>query len=148
MSTRTKALKFGSLTRRTGFHVRLAQIKIFKNFEALMAELDLTPPVYSVLEILHLNPGITPTQLADAILLDRSSVVPLIDKLVARGVIAREISTTDRRVKHLALTAQGHALLALAAERVEAHEKNLARLFTAAEHKTLLSLIERIHQAL
>ena len=60
------------------------------------------------------------TDLALALGLEAASVVSLVDRLVQAGLVQRQPSPTDRRVKHVVLTAEGWALnakLKLEAER-------------------------------
>lgn len=133
----------GCLSNHVGFHLRLAQLAVFKHFESQLGEIEVTPAIFSVLEVLHQNDGITQSKLASAVQLDRSSVVPLLDKLAKRGLVEREASTTDRRHNHLHLTETGRGLLAEAQRRAEAHEKEICKPLTVAEKKTLLELLSR-----
>ena len=143
MPTQRKAINLGSLSRCVGFHLRLAQLAVFKDFERELGKIAVTPAVYSVLEVLQRNPGLTQSKLASAVRLDRSSVVPLLDKLGQRGLVERLASTTDRRHKHLYLTAAGMELLHQAIDRVTQHEQRVCKPFTAAEKQNLLELLAR-----
>jgi DNA-binding MarR family transcriptional regulator len=139
-----RTLDLGALGDFVGFRVRLAQIRVFRDFERSLAELGVTPASFSVLEVLRANPGATQTRLANAVHLDRSSVVPLLDKLEQRGLLRREASTTDRRNNHLYLSAQGVALLAAAMARVREHEQRMTGRLSVPEKKLLVSLLGRI----
>jgi DNA-binding MarR family transcriptional regulator len=99
-----------------------------------------------VLEVLHQNDGITQSTLAATVSLDRSSVVPLLDKLAKRGLVERRASTTDRRHNHLHLTDAGRELLAEATRRASEHEKEVCKPFTIAEKKLLLDLLGRFRK--
>jgi DNA-binding MarR family transcriptional regulator len=143
MPTARKATSLGSLTGNVGFHLRLAQLAVFKDFENELAELGVSPAVYSVLEVLQQNPGLTQSKLASAVRLDRSSMVPMLDKLAQRDLVERQASTTDRRHKHLYLTAAGAKLLRDADKHVGKHEKRVSAPFTAAEKQALLELLSR-----
>ncbi len=143
MPPNRKPAALGTLTHFVGFHLRLAQLAVFKDFEREIGELGVTPAVYSVLEVLRQNPGLTQSRLAGAVRLDRSSVVPLLDKLNRRGLVERRASTADRRHNHLYLTAAGIELLIQADERLIRHEKRVCEKFSAAEKQTLLDLLAR-----
>lgn len=143
MPAQRKVVDLGSLSRFVGFHLRLAQLAVFKDFEKELGKIGVTPAVYSVLEVLQRNPGLTQSKLANTVRLDRSSVVPLLDKLGQRGLVERLASTTDRRHKHLYLTADGKNLLQQANERVAQHEQRVCKPFTAAEKQNLLELLAR-----
>jgi DNA-binding MarR family transcriptional regulator len=55
------------------------------------------------------------SELADRLLLSRSGVTRLVDRLVAQGLVEREICDTDRRGQWAALTDAGRARLRAAA---------------------------------
>jgi DNA-binding MarR family transcriptional regulator len=143
MPTSRKHPALGCLTSHVGFHLRLAQLAVFEHFAGRLGEIDVSPAIFSVLEVLHQNDGITQSKLAAAVSLNRSSVVPLLDKLAKRGLVERRASTTDRRHNHLHLTDIGRELLAEAIRRAELHEKEVCKRLTIAEKKLLLELLSR-----
>jgi len=138
------ANSLGYLAETLGFPVRLVQVEIFKDFALAMGELGVTPAIFSVMEVLRANPGITQSKLAAIVKLDRSSVVPLLDKLEKRGIVARRTSTTDRRHNHLDLTDDGAQLLELATERVRIHNERFISPLSAQERKTLIVLLNKL----
>lgn len=146
MPTTRKTASIGVLTHHVGFHLRLAQLAVFAHIGARLKEIDVTPAIFSVLEVLKENDGITQSKLAAAVRLERSSVVPLLDKLARRGLVERRASTTDRRHNHLHLTEAGRALLDEALRRAAEHEKEVCKPFTVAEKKLLLELLGRFRK--
>ncbi len=146
MPVSRKPPAIGCLSTHVGFHLRLAQLAVFAHFASKLDEIDVTPAIFSVLEVLQQNDGITQSKLAAAVRLERSSVVPLLDKLAKRGLVERRASTTDRRHNHLHLTEAGRALLAEAIRRASEHEKEVCKPFSAAEKKQLLELLGRFRQ--
>ena len=136
--------KLGLLPGLLGYHLRLAQRAIFDDFAAAMGELDMSPGLFGMLVIIEANPGLKQTELANAARLGRSSLVPALDKLEARGLVARRASVEDRRVNGISLTAAGTALLKRLKQRVARHEKRLVSNLTAAERETLVALLQRI----
>ena len=141
--TSKRSIDLGALDGFVGFGLRIAQIRVFKDFEQGLAELGVTPASFSVLEVLRRNPGITQSKLAAAVHLDRSSVVPLLDKLEKRGLLSRQASTTDRRHNHIHLSGDGEALLDAAMLRVREHEARMTAKLTAAEKKSLMALLAK-----
>jgi len=141
-----KPASIGVLSNHIGFHLRLAQLAVFDNIGRALKEIDVTPAIFSVLEVLNRNDGITQSKLAAAVHLERSSVVPLLDKLAKRGLVERRASTTDRRHNHLHLTDAGRELLTEALRRATEHEKEVCKPFTIAEKKQLLELLGRFRQ--
>ena len=137
----------GTLPNLVGYHLRMAQVTVFKDFDRELAELDITPAIFGVLEVLQHNKGLTQSRLAAAIGLDRSSLVPLLDKLEKRGLVSREASQMDRRSNHLFLTTEGRQLLGKADKRVRQHEQRILAGLSKAETKQLISLLAKIGQA-
>jgi DNA-binding MarR family transcriptional regulator len=84
--------------------------RVQQYFTARAAEFDLTPPQAKVLLQLQPAEGLPMRTLADQLRYDPSNLTGLIDKLEARGVVERQPDPTDRRVKALALTAEGMQL--------------------------------------
>lgn len=145
--TRKKTPSIGVLQGSLGYWLRIAQIRIFKDFEAELAALGVTPAVFSLMEVLAANPGITQSKLASSIHLDRSSMVPMLDKLEKRGIVSRQASTTDRRHNHIYLTDEGHALHQQAREHVSIHDQRTAAPLTAEEKATLIALLKKMTAA-
>lgn len=136
----------GTLPELVGYHLRMAQVTVFRDFDRELAGLDITPAIFGVLEVLQHNKGLTQSRLAAAIGLDRSSLVPLLDKLQKRNLVARESSVEDRRSNHLYLTPEGRQLLAKAEKRVKLHEERILAPLTKTETKRLITLLSKIGQ--
>jgi DNA-binding MarR family transcriptional regulator len=137
----------GTLPGLVGYHLRMAQVLVFRDFDRELAGLDVTPAIFGVLEVLQHNKGLTQSRLATAIGLDRSSLVPLLDKLEKRGLVARETSQLDRRSNHLFLTSEGRQLLNIASKRVRQHEQRILAGLTKTETKQLIHLLSKIAPA-
>jgi len=134
----------GVLTGLIGFHLRLAQIAVFRDFATTLGALDVTPGVFAVLVLIESNTGLKQTELANAVGLDRSSMVPVIDNLERRGLVRRHAAATDRRANALRLTTAGGALLKKAKRLVAAHETRLAENLGAGERVALVAMLDRI----
>jgi DNA-binding MarR family transcriptional regulator len=134
----------GVLTGLIGFHLRLAQIAVFRDFATTLVELDVTPGVFAVLVLIEANDGLKQTELANAVGLDRSSMVPVIDNLERRGLVQRQSVVTDRRANALRLTAAGTALLKKAKRLVATHETRLAENLASGERVALVAMLDRI----
>ena len=95
---------------------------------------------------LHLdaNPGMKQTQLADAIQLDRSSVVSVLDKLEARGLVERVRAPDNRRANALHLTTEGRHILDSLIPQVRAHEERVLGNLDPAERAQLQKLLGRL----
>src|SRR6266849_10145696 len=117
----------GMLTSLLGYHLRRAQVAVFQHFAAAMGEAEITPGQFGVLTVIDANPGLSQTQLGNALGIDRSTVVAVIDRLESRGLLTREPSPNDRRSHALHLSRAGAEALTRLSERVRAHEQTIAR---------------------
>jgi DNA-binding MarR family transcriptional regulator len=139
-----RATDLGLLPSLLGYRLRLAQRAIFTDFVASMGEADISPGLFGILVIIEANPGLKQTELSIAAHLDRSSIVPVVDKLEARGYVSRQASATDRRVNGLWLTPEGSAVLRKLNHTVLAHERRIARRLTVAEQQRLFDLLAKL----
>ena len=127
-----------------GYHIRLAQVAVFKDFVSSLSAYDMTPSQFGTMAIINSNPGIKQTALAREIHLDRSSIVPMIDRMEKTGLVIREKLANDRRTNALKLTAQGTKLLQEMIPIVLAHEAQLASNLTKDEQIQLVNLLKKI----
>jgi len=100
----------GRLEHSLGYVLRRAQLAVFKSFQSAFRSVDITPAQLSVLIIIERNPGLTHTQVADALGIKRANFVALFDKLETRRLVQRG-PAADRRSHALHLTPRGQALL-------------------------------------
>src|SRR5438094_9092725 len=82
------------------------------------AEFDLSPVQCHVLHLIEPGRPLPMSRLADTLSCDASNVTWLIDRLEARGLVRREPSRHDRRVKMLQLTETGSRIRAQLLKRV------------------------------
>ena len=137
-------IDLGVLPSLLGYQLRLAQRAIFADFADTLGELEVSPGLFGMLVVIEANPGLKQSQLAKAAHLDRSSLVPALDKLEARGLVTRQASEHDRRVNGLWLTDEGSTLLQKLKQRVARHEQRLARGLARGEREQLVALLARI----
>jgi MarR family transcriptional regulator, organic hydroperoxide resistance regulator len=76
-------------------------------FAAAAAEFDLSPMQAHVLRLLAPGRELPMSALAGALACDASNVTGIVDRLEARGLIARHGAPRDRRIKLLAITEAG-----------------------------------------
>jgi DNA-binding MarR family transcriptional regulator len=82
--------------------------------------------------------------LADRIGMDRSDLVTLLDELEELKMLARRVDAADRRRKIVAITPAGEQHLEDMDRLILGAEADLLQPLTAAERKTLLSLLRRV----
>jgi len=139
-----RAASLGLLSTLLGYHLRRAQVAAFQNFADVVGASELTPGQFGVLVVIDANPGLSQTRLGSALGIDRSTVVAVIDRLEARGLVVRRPSPHDRRSHALHLSETGNTVLKRVTERVRAHEKIIAGDLSDAELASLISLLDRV----
>lgn len=90
---------------------RLQQIAVALYLQETEA-LQLTPIQYAILQSIHNQPAIDQRTLARSIGLDTSTLAGVVDRLEARGLLQRNTTPEDRRVRRLTITPAGVELLA------------------------------------
>lgn len=136
---------FGDLGERMGFHLRQAQTAMWRDFAAALAKLELTQRQTAVLELIAGNPAVSQVGLASALGMDRATMMAMIDRLEARGLLERRRSTDDRRRQELHLTAEGQRVTAAASRIIAAHEASYKARFSDEEMTALMGALKRIH---
>lgn len=76
-----------------------------------LQEQDISPPRFVALQILELHPGITITTLASKLKLTLGSASQLIDRLENDGLVIRQETPNDRRVRRIFLLEKGKGIL-------------------------------------
>jgi DNA-binding MarR family transcriptional regulator len=129
-----------------GFHLKLAQATLHRDFLTVLKDLELTQKQLAVLSLLKANPGASQIALANTLGTDRATMMAIVDRLQGRDLLLRSPSRTDRRRQDLYLTKEGLAMLARGRALSEQHEERFKALFSAAELERLIDFLIRIHQ--
>jgi MarR family transcriptional regulator, organic hydroperoxide resistance regulator len=83
------------------------------------------------------------SRLADTLSCDASNVTGLIDRLESRGLLQRQPSTHDRRVKVLQLTPTGSRVRTQLLRRMAGRSLPLSRL-SLEQQRTLVAILEAL----
>src|SRR6185369_16121611 len=104
----------GLLPSLLGYALRRSRSAVFADFAATFARAGeaLTPGEFGLLVLVDRNAGMSQMALARALGIDRSTLVPILNRLQARGLLVRRASPTDGRTHALALTLAGARALA------------------------------------
>jgi DNA-binding MarR family transcriptional regulator len=113
------------------------------HFPMVAGDLELSPAQCQLLHLIDPERPLPMGRLAHTLACDRSNVTGLVDRLEARGLVQRESSAADRRVKVLVLTPTGVHVRALLVQRMTAAPAALERL-TARERRMLVRLLRRL----
>src|SRR5437764_11785302 len=107
------------------------------------AEFDLSPIQCHVLHLIEPGRPLPMSRLADTLSCDASNVTGLVDRLESRGLVRRQPSPRDRRVKVLQLTPAGARLRAQLLGQMAERSLPLARL-SFQERRTLAKILEAL----
>ncbi|WP_127114205.1 MarR family winged helix-turn-helix transcriptional regulator [Shimia sediminis] len=80
--------------------------------QAQAAGFSLTPVQFAAMDAIATHPGIDQAGVATMIAYDRATIGGVIDRLVQKGLVARNVSLQDRRAREVRLTEAGETLLA------------------------------------
>lgn len=124
----------------------LSQVGIHasRRFAERIAEVDLNPPLFRVLNLIDAAEGRSQQAIGEAIQVPPSRMVALVDELEQRGLVERRPDPADRRVRALYLTRKGRNALTRGREIARAHEDELTRGMSDAERTRLTRLLQKI----
>lgn len=127
-----------------GYNMKRALTVVQADLAHVLAEFGLRAVSYSALLVIVRTPGVSQSDLADALRIEKSNLVQLIDDLAGRGLVARSPVPGDRR-RHALIPAEAGIALAEAATRaVQAHEDRVFATLSMVERATLVALLRRV----
>ena len=138
------SVNFGPLAHWVGFNLRMAQEAAFQAFSHLSQEIGESPGRFATLTLIARNPGISQTELSLANGRDKSSLTPVVEDLVKRGLIERKRMDNDRRTYRLNLTPSGKKVLTMLTRCARRHERNLDRVIGERDRKRFIEILKKI----
>jgi len=115
-----------ALESRLGYQLRRASAVMMADLSRELADLDLRPAEVTTLLIIAENPECSQTEVGQALAIKRANMVPIISRLMERGLVERR--RIDGRSHALTLTVQGRAFAKDAQDRIDRHEARFAQL--------------------
>ena len=107
------------------------------------AEFDLSAAQCHVLHLIEPGRPLPMRRLAGTLSCDASNVTGLVDRLESRGLVRREASASDRRVKVIKLTPTGARVRADVLERMAGRSLPLSKL-SIRQQRALVRLLEAL----
>jgi DNA-binding MarR family transcriptional regulator len=132
------------LARWPGFLLARAHLRAHAAFQDALVALELTPKSFGALTVIIDGGPLSQAALGETLLIDRTTMVAVVDELERAGYVERGRNSADRRVHSLQATTAGKNALR-AAERVaqRTHDDLLAGL-DSGERDQLAALLARI----
>ena len=137
-------INFGPLAYWVGFNLRMAQEAAFQAFSRRSQEIGESPGRFATLTLIARNPGISQTELSQANGRDKSSLTPVVEDLVRRGLVERKRMNSDRRTYRLNLTPAGKKVLTMMTRCARRHERNLDHVIGARDRKRFIQILKKI----
>jgi MarR family transcriptional regulator for hemolysin len=85
------------------------------------------------------------SELADGLGVEGATMVAMIDRLVKAGLVVREPSTTDRRIKRVVLTAAGNDLYDTVKAEADAFRREVLAQVDPQQLQSATELLEQLH---
>lgn len=145
LRTPAGALLESALGSLVGYQLAQAAIVTTRVYEEQVGQpFELRPVEYTLLALIGDNPGSSSASLAQALAVSAPNITAWIDRLLARALVRRRQSTTDRRRQELRLTAAGTTVVTQATERLIEAERQALTGLSRAELAMLLELLQRV----
>jgi DNA-binding MarR family transcriptional regulator len=139
-----ESINFGPLAHWVGFNLRMAQEAAFQAFSRRSLEIGESPGRFATLTLIARNPGISQTELSLANGRDKSSLTPVVEDLVRRGLVERKRMDSDRRTYRLNVTPAGKRILTTLTRCARRHERNLDSVIGARDRKRFIQILKKI----
>lgn len=121
----------------TGYLMKRAFNVVQSDLARVLEPFGLRMLSFSTLMVVIDNPDITQTQLAQALSVERSNIVVVLDALEEAGLLNRNPVPHNRRAYALRATLAGQRLTERACKAVTEHEAQLFARLSADEHRVL-----------
>jgi DNA-binding MarR family transcriptional regulator len=134
-----------SIEKRTVLNIMFTQNVIADAFNDILKSFDLSVEQFNVLRILRGQKG-KPANMCviqERMIAKTSNTTRLVDKLLLKGLVNREVCEENRRKMEITITEKGLKLLAELDPKIEAHETLFSTNLTSEELENLNNLLEK-----
>jgi DNA-binding MarR family transcriptional regulator len=128
-----------------GYNSRRGALHLIAGFSEAMADLGLSPVEFSVLSIVHHNPGITSRIIAKTLAIQPPNLVVMIRSLEQRQWIKRKPYLEDKRAIGLHITTSAVTQIKLAESIAFKDDQTRSNRLTKDEKKTLNVLLKKMY---
>jgi DNA-binding MarR family transcriptional regulator len=143
---RTRAIDFGDLDAFVGFQLHRARNVAASVLHHLIAP-EFVPGHFPILYLIGQNPDRTQSAIAKAVGLDRSSLVPILNRFEKNGWVRRIPSQGDKRAHALRLTRAGERKMRDLRDKVMSMEDRISGALGDDGQKAMLDYLRRIQDA-
>ena len=140
----SKEITDENLRQFVGYNMKRAFLLVREDIAKTLEPLGLRMTSFSALAVIVENPDISQSRLAEALYIERSGVVVLVDELESSDLIARGRVEGDRRQYALSATPEGLAKWEQAEAAVHGHEDAMFSRLSVDDLATLKALLGRV----
>jgi DNA-binding MarR family transcriptional regulator len=130
-----------------GFWLRAVSNHVSQTFARKLAASGVTVAEWVILREMFHREGTPPSDLATLTGLTRGAVSKLVDRLIAKDLVARTYAEDDRRYQSLALTATGNKLVPKLAAIADENDKTFFDTLSKKERAKLRDTLTRLVEA-
>lgn len=124
-----------------GYNLRRAAARQRERFRSIFDRYEIRPVQLTVLALIRDSTPLRQSELGKSLEMKRANVVTILDELIQRGLVGRELADNDRRSYVLYLTPSGKRLTNKLLSLHEKLEQDLARSFGQKELSKLVELL-------
>jgi DNA-binding MarR family transcriptional regulator len=139
-----RAVDIGVLNQRLGYFARRLQVWIFQDFISRLSSIDISPAQFSVLAVISANEGLSQSELAATLGIERARLVRLLHRLERRSLTQRLPSSADGRRHALRLTREGERILARAKALSDQHEAAVMKRLGTERYRLVLDALREL----
>lgn len=139
------AVLTNALDQLLGYQMRRATAVLMADFVRTLSDFDMRPAEVTTLLVISENPDCSQSEVGEAIAIKRANMVPIIARLIERGLVAR--TRVDGRSLALRVTDKGAAQAAEAWRRIAEHEARFRDRLAPADLETVLAALPVLRSA-
>ena len=134
-----------AMEKKTLLNVMYTQNVISEKFNEILKPFDLSPEQFNVLRILRGQKGkpANMSMIQERMIAKTSNTTRLVDKLLLKELVLREVCPINRRKMEITITEKGLELLLQLDPLVEAHERAFSKNLSVEELELLNELLEK-----
>lgn len=127
-----------------GFWMRSVSNHVSHAFARKLLKSGVTVADWVVLREMYSRGDVSPSKLADLTGMTRGGASKLIDRLVQKKLIMREMRSDDRRFQDVSLTATGARLVPALGALADQNDHEFFAELTAQERESLLAILKKL----
>ncbi|MGA8037693.1 MAG: MarR family transcriptional regulator [Candidatus Acidiferrales bacterium] len=139
--------ELSDLRKHLGFWLRFVSNHVSHAFAAKLQQTGVTVAEWVILRQMYDEVAVAPSAIAEATKLTRGAVSKLVDRLLAKQLLTREVRTDDRRYQSVALTPAGRRVVPKLAALADQNDSEFFSSLTTRERRALVDMLKKLAKA-